>query len=59
MFKENKKQQVESNILGLRSTQRTKVYVVESAAQGCSAKKYREIFGKIHRKMPVQETFLE
>ena len=39
MFKENKKQQVESNILGLKSTQRTKVYVVESAAQGCSAKK--------------------
>ena len=39
MFKENKKQQVESNILGLRSTQRTKVYVVELVDQGCSAKK--------------------
>ena len=34
-----KKKHVESNILGLRSTQRTKAYVVEATAQRCSAKK--------------------
>ena len=38
MFKGNKKNQVESNILWLRSTQQTKVYVVEAVAQRCSAK---------------------
>ena len=39
MFKGNKKNQVESNILGLRLTPRTKAYVVEAVAQQCSAKK--------------------
>ena len=38
MFKGNKKNQVESNILGLRSTQWTKVYVVEAVAQRYPAK---------------------
>ena len=37
--KVEKKVEVESNILGLRWTQRTKGYVVEPAAQRCSAKK--------------------
>ena len=39
MFKGNKKNQVESNILGLRLTQRTKGYVVEAVAQRCSTRK--------------------
>ena len=56
MFKGNqKKTEVNSNILGLRSTQRTKGYLVEAVARRCSAKKCREIFGKIPRKMSVQE----
>ena len=33
MFKGNKKNQVESNILGLKSTQRKKGYVSEAVAQ--------------------------
>ena len=39
MFKGNKKKQVESNILGLRLTQRRKWYVLEAVAQRSSAKK--------------------
>ena len=49
--------QVNSKILGLMSTQQTKGYLVEAVARRCSVKKCGEIFGKIHRKMSVQEIF--
>ena len=59
IFKGNqKKKQADSNILGLRSTQRTKGCLVETVARRCPAKKKcREMFGKIHRKTLEQETF--